>query len=700
MNFLAPLFLLGALAVALPVLFHLIRRSVKDRTIFSSLLFLMPSPPRLTRRSRLEHLLLLALRCAVLCLLAAGFARPFLKQAGFPAGPTEPAKRVILLLDSSASMRREGLWSAAQARVEEIVRKAGHADEVALFTFDRQLKPLIPFDLWNETAVGDRLALVRNGLADTHPGWASTALDSALTEAAELFGDRSKDDFAGQKQIVVVSDFQEGSRLAALQGYQWPGGVQIIQEGIVPRSANNASLLAVADMPGSAATTEAALRVRVSNAAGSRVDQFRVGWANSSEAFVGNPVDVYVPAGQSRTVSIPVVATNPASERILLTGDAEPFDNTVWIIPPERSQVTVVYLGDDLETDARQPLFFLRRALQDTPRQLFRIVAPGTSAPISLARGGGESLFVVTSSVSETQATQLREALSLGASLLVVPITAEAAAGLGKILQVNLPPAKEQKLAGYAMLTDLRFSHPLFTPFADPRFSDFTKIHFWNYRQMDFSALTNAQILARFDTGDPAVVSIPAGKSQVWVLTSGWHPADSQLGLSSKFVPLLYSMVELGGAALSLPAQHFVGARLPVGSIASDPQAQPKIQLPHGSEVTLMPGERDFAASEPGIYSVVSAGSTSRFAVNLEPSESRTAPLPGGELERLGVPGKEPGPLARNNTENKVRLQNAELEARQKIWRWIIVAALVMLGLETWLAGWIARRSVLREEAT
>jgi len=80
MSFLAPLFLLGAAAIALPVIFHLIRRTTRERTPFSSLMFLNPSPPRLTRRSRLEHLLLLALRCLVLLLLAAGFARPFFRK--------------------------------------------------------------------------------------------------------------------------------------------------------------------------------------------------------------------------------------------------------------------------------------------------------------------------------------------------------------------------------------------------------------------------------------------------------------------------------------------------------------------------------------------------------------------------------------------------------------------------------------------
>ena len=54
MSFLAPLFLLGGLAVALPIAFHLIRRSSREQMPFSSLMFLQPTPPRVTKRSRLE----------------------------------------------------------------------------------------------------------------------------------------------------------------------------------------------------------------------------------------------------------------------------------------------------------------------------------------------------------------------------------------------------------------------------------------------------------------------------------------------------------------------------------------------------------------------------------------------------------------------------------------------------------------------
>src|SRR5687767_7960668 len=122
MSFLAPLFLAGAAAIALPFLLHLIRRSSRERVLFSSLMFLSPSPPRITKRSRLEHLLLLLLRCVVICLLAFAFARPFVAKPVANTPTIAEKNRVLLLVDKSASMRREELWSQARERALGAIR--------------------------------------------------------------------------------------------------------------------------------------------------------------------------------------------------------------------------------------------------------------------------------------------------------------------------------------------------------------------------------------------------------------------------------------------------------------------------------------------------------------------------------------------------------------------------------------------------
>src|SRR5258708_13209607 len=134
MNFLAPLFLVGALAIAAPIIFHLIRRTSREKMTFSSLMFLQPTPPRVTRRSRLENFWLLLLRCLVLCLLALGFARPFLQRPVADTAFQGRGKKQALLIDASASIRRENLWPDARAKPEQYPRPASPPALPPVFT--------------------------------------------------------------------------------------------------------------------------------------------------------------------------------------------------------------------------------------------------------------------------------------------------------------------------------------------------------------------------------------------------------------------------------------------------------------------------------------------------------------------------------------------------------------------------------------
>ncbi|TXT35917.1 MAG: hypothetical protein FD138_1175, partial [Planctomycetota bacterium] len=88
----------------------------------------------------------------------------------------------------------------------------------------------------------------------------------------------------------------------------------------------------------------------------------------------------------------------------------------------------------------------------------------------------------------------------------------------------------------------------------------------------------------------------------------------------------------------------------------------------------------------PGIYRAKVGSTETRFAVNLSPTESNTAPLNLEQLEQRGVRfGTDLTRAQRIDRERQQR--DTELENRQKVWRWLIVAALATLILETWWAG-------------
>ncbi len=702
MSFLAPLFLFGALAVALPVVFHLIRRMTRERTTFSSLMFLLPTPPRLTRRSRLEHLLLLVLRCLVLGLLAFGFARPFLKGVVNTDPSAAAPRRTMVLVDTSASMRRANLWADARDQVASVLRNASPADEVAVSTFDRQVRPLVTFDQWQSAAAGGRAALVNGKLAATSPGWAATHLGDALITAAEALADTGGKTRAGPRKIVLITDLQAGSRLDQLQGYEWPQGVALSVQTVKARHPGNAGLQLVTGSDDAVPEAGAGVRVRVSNAADSQREQFTLGWGRADgRGMAGASVTVYVPPGQSRIVPVPAPATGVATDRIVLQGDDEDFDNTVFVVPPETARLRVLYLGRDSETDPRQPLYFLERGFQETRRQIVQVLVRPPDAPLPSADAQAAALVVVTDPLPETRAETLHDLVAAGHTLLFALESDAAAPTLARLCGLARLEVVEARPNNYALLAEIDFRHPLFTPFADPRFSDFTKIHFWKYRRLDAAAIPGARVVASFDSGAPALLEVPVGQGRVLVLTSGWQPDDSQLALSTKFVPLLYSMLDYAGAAAPAPEQYFVGDIVPLAAARGADKSALTIRAPDGSQLNLDARETNFSLTmTPGIYSVTSLQPPKRFAVNLDPAESRTAPLPVDELERLGAPIAHPTLTVTREVERKVRLENTEQESRQKLWRWFLVATLAVLVVETWLAGRTTRRLTAQGEAT
>ncbi len=233
------------------------------------------------------------------------------------------------------------------------------------------------------------------------------------------------------------------------------------------------------------------------------------------------------------------------------------------------------------------------------------------------------------------------------------------------------------------MLVDIDFSHPLFKPFATPRYSDFTKIHFWNHQRFQLISEHTAHILARFDNGDPALWQQTIGDGKVYVLASGWHPDDSQLALSTKFVPLLNTMLDqAAGSPVEMPS--FV-----VGDIVPLPDdAKPyTVAKPDGTQTELGSDDRAFRETDqPGIYEIQGGRIPIRFAVNLMSRESDTAMMDVEQLTELGIQLGEHR-TREEESDRQRQLRDIELESQQQLWRWLIVVVLGVLGLETWLAG-------------
>ena len=406
----------------------------------------------------------------------------------------------------------------------------------------------------------------------------------------------------------------------------------------------------------------------------------------SANGALSEKLDVYVPAGQVR-VARPT-APAPGSERLALSGDEVNFDNALFILPPQPAMAPLLYVGNDANEDPNGAFYYLSRAFQKTPALRVDVRAARGNAPVPAFQLQQSQMIVLGDEIADGALDGIRQFIRDGKTVLAALSSADSAKTLGRLLEAPAFTATETDVKDYAMLAQIDFQHPLFTAFADPRFSDFTKIHFWKWRRFDAAALPSARVVASFDDKTPAIVEVPLGKGRVIVLASTWRPADSQLALSSKFVPLLYSMLEQSSQLPPRKAQYFVGEEVPL-----PPGTQPlKVRKPDGVEIDAAAGSVFAGTDQPGVYQVTPG--TLRFAVNLAPDESKLSPIGAERLASLGVPLASTLKLALpHSPEEAAHAQAAELEGRQKMWRWLVVGALAALLLETLLAGRVTRLS-------
>src|SRR6185503_18827769 len=127
MSLLAPLFLAGLLAIGLPWWLHRLSSDNPNKQRFSSLMFLEPGEPRRVLAKKVQYLLLLALRIAVLAFLALAFAEPAFRHTP-QAGDQSGARLHLIVLDGSASMTYGNRWQRAQEAAGEILGGLGGDD--------------------------------------------------------------------------------------------------------------------------------------------------------------------------------------------------------------------------------------------------------------------------------------------------------------------------------------------------------------------------------------------------------------------------------------------------------------------------------------------------------------------------------------------------------------------------------------------
>ncbi len=668
MSFLNPLFLAASIAVGVPIIVHLVRRERAERLLFSSLRYLRPVVRRRLRHLVLRDRLLLALRCLLVALVVLAFSRPYLEDPAVATGTRSRA--LIILIDNSASMAG-GKLEEAKREARKIVAGMGSAagTRAIVASFSRSIQ-----------AAGEPTAdtAVLNALIDkitiTHN---STSFLAALRAADQLLARFDEP----EKTIYLVSDLQR-SGFDASEPLRLGRGTKLVPVA-VGGPHDNAAIMGVELLDQERQSGPPGLAVHLRNFG-------RAANIDLSLKMNGSEVGrrrVALERDGSSTVSFHNLPLFPGTNRGEAAISGDPFDpDNRFFFTIDRGRELRVLLVER----KRDASFYLKKALALGIEPRFRVtpvseaalraveidhydlvVASDIDSPIPglesfLQRGGGAVFF----SGKEVEPESFNRSFAR-----IAP---------ARLVKPKLSTGRESA----RFLTSIKWEHPIFQALARGGAFSFAGSRFSGF----FAAepAPSAFVAARFDDGSPAIIEGRPGRGTVllFALSAGADWGD--LPLSPIYLPLVHEAAKYAGGYRPAKSWRTVGEELTLEEIsigllghksAARP-AQPAVREPERDELRIV--EETLQLESPGFYELRSERQVAYLAANIDPAESDLKPMEPRELIAAVEP---PAPSDNLESSRAELLSPQELEGRQRLWRYLLALALLLLLLESIMAN-------------
>ena len=718
--------LLGLAGASVPIIIHLLNRQ-RDRVIDWGAMQFLDLGKRARQKIRLNELLLMLARMALLALAALALARPFWAPAVKAKanantrgglGIDAPPRDVVLVLDGSASMERKSGGTTPRAEAvawaRRFVRKLRPGDSIAVLVAGERVRPLIDPPSFDPAKADAALAAIK-------PARGSSDLSAALAEAFRVV-ERTRNP---GRDVIVLTDGQrsawrpgESSRWALVRDLQKrlpvPPRIWSIAFGAgqAPDGPNGSvgplSVSRSLVTPGLPIAVTATLENAGPGALTRTAELFVDGQAAPGSARVVGPI----PAGGRAPLTFQTALSAPGGHllAVKLVGgdDALPGDDES-AIPIEVASALPVLLADG--EPGLEPLSgetdFLRAALaptgDDAPQVRASVVRPETLSAEAL-KGQRVVVLANVDRLGPEQVAALGAFVETGGGLLIAPGDRTDASFLNG---VGWMPARLGDLKGnasdrktIARPAPRTFTGPLMSPFAQGEAPPLAEADFFAYRVL--VPATGAAVLARLDTGDPWVVERPLGRGRVLALAT---PIDAEAGtlpVNPDFVPLTHEWIfHLAGGSESALVHAGEPLVFPLPTAPAPDRKTLPLQTPSGAAAlaAIAPPRGGSAAQaryddtiESGIYRLTLPDPPGGFvygAVAGDGRESDVALLDPAEAARLaeGWPLVfEPDPARLD-----ARLLAAESGGKREVWRYLVLAALGGLCIEVYLTRKLVR---------
>ncbi|MBH23887.1 MAG: hypothetical protein CMH57_05405 [Myxococcales bacterium] len=720
MNFLNPLFLIGLLAAALPIVIHLINRRRAVRRKFPAIEFLLRSQKRLARRLKVRQLVLLALRVAALLLIPLAMARPYLIS---DSGTTEADRMptaIVFVVDDSASMGYNGraVWDRAVSAVDDIISELRPWDRVAL-VYASDWPSGAP--LGEDTPIPELTDAhndVSTALSKAIPSERGTDLARALRTGAEILAASDQP----RRKLILVSDLQKSGLDPTdlpVDGLGIP--VEVVDVRDAPAQANLAIVGANYEQQSAGARPEFSISATVANHSDQDASGVEVHLVIDGEDVASGLVDV--PAGKTAAQlfnhTFDRKGLHRAELRLARGADALEADN-VYFLPIHLAQRVRVLMvnGDPRSVHYQDELYYMERALYPGKGSTSSIIPEITGIDGLASYTFADYDVVLLANVEKLPRASVRELVDFvkaGGGLLFIAGDNVNPEVYNNLFGELLPkPIRSIKLLArqddpdaplkITRMGQMDTTHPVFKVFDLPGGETIQAVSVYSYLLLEPTPSGESRILLSYTDGAPALLERELGEGRSALLTTTVDRDWSDLPIKTAFLPLRRRLVRyLARRSTSAEASERVVAAKVALDAAALGRGRIEVRDPEGGRIVPAPESTapdaplTFIPRTTGHYRVMRVPDAPdaepseivemAFAVNVAAPEANLAPYPADELSALLSGGDPDNPSAGNAT---VAIDTPE--KRIGVWSSLLFLVTLILLAETILG---TRRSVL-----
>ncbi|MBZ5699364.1 MAG: BatA and WFA domain-containing protein [Acidobacteriia bacterium] len=515
MGFLAPWFLAGLAAVAVPIYVHLLRRHTTIPHPFSSLMFFDRRTQSSIKHRRLRYLVLLSLRTLLLVLLALAFANPFINRT---AANMSNEKLLLLVIDNSFSMRAGSRLADARREALSVLSSRRPAERAQIMALGSQLQVL--------TQPSQDAGALRAAVESLQPG-DSRGSFGELARALRSLAETVRTPI----ELHLFSDMQKSAMPASFAELALPANVSLVLHSVVKNAVPNWTVESV-NAPGQVWDPKKT-RVQVVVAGfGTPAETRTVSLLVNGKTIATRSVEV--PAGGRATVefeSLDVPYGFTRCEVRIDSADAFPADDASLFAVERSDPRRALFVYEP--GDSRSPLYF-SSALASAAEAAFTLDAVTVSQAAGLPLS--KYAFVVLSDVMSLPSSFENDLLRYVQSGGGVWIAAGTFAAHGVRIPVfggNILESRDYSRSGERFLT---------VGEADPSHPSVQKAGRWSGVKFYFAVRVdpaNSRVAVRLTDQTPLLLEKKIGEGSVLLFASGLDNLTNDFPLHPVFVPFV-----------------------------------------------------------------------------------------------------------------------------------------------------------------